>query len=181
MALVSVNILEGIRFYVSFACTFAFGELKLMEGSAKILSLIARDESQHLAITQHILKILKNEENDPDFLEIINESESEVYKLYEDAVDEERRWAKYLFKDGTMIGLNETLLCQYIEYMANKRMKAIGLKAIYDQKENPLPWTSNWLNSRNQQVAPMETEISSYLIGAIKQDTQMDSFDGFKL
>ena len=126
-ALVTVNILEGIRFYVSFACTFAFGELKLMEGSAKIISFIARDESQHLAITQHIIKNFKKGENDEEMLEVIKEEEEWMYEAYRDAVDEEKRWAQYLFKDGSMIGLNEKLLADYVEWVANKRMKAIGL------------------------------------------------------
>lgn len=182
-ALVTVNILEGIRFYVSFACTFAFGELKLMEGSAKIISFIARDESQHLAISQHIIKAYKNSENDPEMLEVINEEEDWMYDAYRNAVEEEKRWAEYLFKDGSMIGLNEKLLGDYVEWIANKRMKAIGLKPLYDirQSDNPLPWTSHWLNSSGLQNAPQETEIESYIIGGIKQDIENDTFDGFKL
>jgi len=182
-ALVTVNILEGIRFYVSFACTFAFGELKQMEGSAKIISFIARDESQHLAITQHIIKNYKNNENDKEMLEVIKEEEEWMYQAYREAVEEEKRWAQYLFKDGSMIGLNEKLLSDYVEWVANKRMKAIGLNAIYDIKpgDNPLPWTLHWLNSSGLQNAPQETEIESYVIGGIKQDMSGDMFNDFKL
>lgn len=182
LMLISINILEGIRFYVSFACSFAFGELKLMEGSAKILSLIARDESQHLAITQNILKLYRTQEGDQDFLDIIADSESLVYEMFDQAVEQEKRWAHYLFANGSMIGLNEPLLVQYVEYMANRRMKAIGLKPAYAQKDvNPLPWTTNWLSSGNKQVAPQETENSSYLIGSVKQDITTDTFKGFEL
>lgn len=183
MALISVNILEGIRFYVSFACTFAFGENKKMEGSAKILSFIARDESQHLAITQHILKNYKSYERDPLMLEIMDECEDEVYQLYDEALQEEKAWAKHLFSGGSMIGLNETLLCQFVEYMTNRRMKAIGLQARYAQgvNQNPLPWMANWLSSKGKQNAPQETEIESYLIGSIKQDVSTDTFKDFKL
>ena len=182
-ALVTVNILEGIRFYVSFACTFAFGELKQMEGSAKIISFIARDESQHLAISQHIIKNYKNNENDKEMLAVIDEEQEFMYDMYRQAVDEEKEWAKYLFKDGSMIGLNEKLLSDYVEWVANKRMKAIGLNAIYDIKpgDNPLPWTLHWLNSSGLQNAPQETEIESYVIGGIKQDVEKDSFAGFTL
>lgn len=182
-ALVTVNILEGIRFYVSFACTFAFGELKLMEGSAKIISFIARDESQHLAITQHIIKAYKNQENDQEMLDIIAEEEDWMYESYRKAVDEEKRWAQYLFKDGSMIGLNEKLLGDYVEWIANKRMKMVGLNPIYDIRpgDNPLPWTQHWLNSSGLQNAPQETEIESYIIGGIKQDIQNDTFKDFKL
>ena len=181
-AVANVNILEGIRFYVSFACSFAFGELKLMEGSAKIIGLIARDESQHLVITQNILNKWK-EGDDPDMKKISQEEEQWVYKTFENAVNQEKLWAEYLFKDGSMIGLNDKLLCQYVEWTANRRMKAIGLRPLYDipAKNNPLPWTSHWLNSREVQIAPQESEITSYLVGGIKSDVKPDTFSGFKL
>ena len=181
-AVANVNILEGIRFYVSFACSFAFGELKLMEGSAKIISLIARDENQHLAITQQILKNWRNGD-DPDMVEIAKEEEPWLVKTFERTVDEEKRWAEYLFKDGSMIGLNDKLLHQYVEWIANKRMKHIGIKPIYDVplKNNPLPWTQHWISSKGLQVAPQETEVESYIVGGIKQDVKKDTFSGFKL
>ena len=181
-AVANVNILEGIRFYVSFACSFAFGELKLMEGSAKIISLIARDENQHLAITQTILKNWRNGD-DPDMVQIAKEEEPWLIKTFERTVDEEKRWAEYLFKDGSMIGLNDKLLHQYVEWIANKRMKIVGLKPIYDipLKNNPLPWTQHWISSKGLQVAPQETEVESYIVGGIKQDVKKDTFSGFKL
>ena len=181
-SVINVNILEGIRFYVSFACTFAFGELKLMEGSSKIISLIARDESQHLVLTQTIIKNWQNGD-DPDITEIMKEEEDNVYDMYRQAVDEEKSWAEYLFKDGSMIGLNAKLLSSYVEYIANRRMRAIGLKPIFDtpMSNNPLPWTQHWLSSKGMQVAPQETEVESYMVGSIKQDVKKDSFAGFKL
>ena len=181
-AVSNVNILEGIRFYVSFACSFAFGELKLMEGSAKIISLIARDENQHLVITQNIINKWK-EGDDPEMKQIAQEEEQNVYAMFKRAVDEERHWAEYLFKEGSMIGLNDKLLCQYVEWIANRRMKAIGLKPIYDipAKNNPLPWTEHWISSKGLQVAPQETEVESYVVGGIKQDVKANTFSGFKL
>ena len=181
--LISINILEGIRFYVSFACSFGFGELRLMEGSAKIISLIARDESQHLAITQHIIKNYQKNEKDKVMLKVMKDCEQEVYDMYSTAVEEEKEWAKYLMKDGSMIGLSETLLGNYVEWIANKRLRAIGLKPIYDRpiRTNPLPWTQHWLSSRGLQNAPQETEIESYIIGGIKQDIKEDTFEKFKL
>ena len=181
-AILNVNILEGIRFYVSFACSFAFGELKLMEGSAKIISLIARDESQHLVLTQKIIKKW-DQGDDPVMIEIAQEEKENVIEMFKKAVDEEKEWANYLFKDGSMIGLNEKLLCQYVEWVANRRMKAIGLEPVYDVplKNNPLPWTEHWLNSKGQQNAPQETEIESYIVGGIKQDVESNTFSGFKL
>jgi len=181
LAMVSVNILEGLRFYVSFACSFGFGELKKLEGSAKIISFIARDESQHLAMSQRIINNWRDYENDKDFIKIIKETEKEVLQMYDDAVQQEKRWATYLFSKGSMIGLSEKLLHQFVEYMANRRMKAIQLTPAYDQKTNPLPWVDHWLNSKGTQNAPQETEIESYVIGGIKQDVQKDQFKKFKL
>ena len=181
-AVVNVNILEGIRFYVSFACSFAFGELKLMEGSAKIISLISRDEAQHLVLTQQILGKWA-QGDDPVMLQIIKEEKDRVTEMFVNAVNEEKAWAEYLFKDGSMIGLNAKLLGQYVEWIANRRMKAIGIDPIYDipLRNNPLPWTEHWLNSRGQQNAPQETEIESYVVGGIKQDVTSDTFKGFEL
>ena len=181
-AVANVNILEGIRFYVSFACSFAFGELKLMEGSAKIISLISRDENQHLVLTQQILNKWA-EGDDPAMVRIAEEEKSNTIDMFKKAVDEEKEWAEYLFKDGSMIGLNDKLLTQYVEWIANKRMKAIGLDPIYDVplSHNPLPWTQHWISSKGLQVAPQETEVESYVVGGIKQDIKKDSFAGFKL
>ena len=181
-AVANVNILEGIRFYVSFACSFAFGELKLMEGSAKIISLIARDENQHLAITQNILNNWRKGD-DPDMIDIMKEEEEWTYKQYDLCVNEEKKWADYLFKDGSMIGLNDKLLQQYVEWIANRRLKTIGLKPQYDipAAHNPLPWTQHWISSKGLQVAPQETEVESYVVGGIKQDVKKDTFSGFKL
>ena len=181
-AIANVNILEGIRFYVSFACSFAFGELKLMEGSAKIISLIARDENQHLALTQNIMNKWR-EGDDPEMQQIAKEEEEWVYAMFDRAVNEEKRWADYLFKDGSMIGLNDKLLQQYVEWIANRRLKAIGLKPQYDiaANNNPLPWTQHWISSKGLQVAPQETEVESYVVGGIRQDVKKDTFSGFKL
>ena len=181
-AVLNVNILEGIRFYVSFACSFAFGELKLMEGSAKIISLIARDESQHLALTQKIMYKWRKGD-DPIMKEIHEEEKENVVSMFKAAVDEEKDWANYLFSQGSIIGLNERLLSQYVEWIANRRMKALGIKPIYDipASNNPLPWTEHWLNSKGQQNAPQETEIESYVVGGIKQDVDAKTFAGFKL
>ena len=181
-AVTNVNILEGIRFYVSFACSFAFGELKLMEGSAKIISLIARDENQHLAITQNILNNWRKGD-DPEMVQIMKEEEDWTYRMFDKCVNEEKKWAEYLFKDGSMIGLNDKLLFQYVEWVANRRLRSIGMKPQYDRpiKNNPLPWTEHWISSKGLQVAPQETEVESYVVGGIKQDVKKDTFSGFKL
>ena len=178
--LMSVNILEGVRFYVSFACSWAFAELKKMEGNAKIIKLIARDENLHLASTQTLLKILPKD--DPDYIRIAKETEEECIQMFVDAVDQEKEWARYLFKDGSMIGLNTKLLDDYIEWICCKRMQAVSLKCPYTVPQaNPLPWTQKWIAGADVQVAPQETEISSYIIGGTKQDVGKDTFNGFSL
>ena len=180
LTLMSVNILEGVRFYVSFACSWAFAELKKMEGNAKIIKLIARDENLHLASTQMLLKLLKKD--DPDFAKIAVETEEECIKMFVDAVDQEKSWAEYLFKDGSMIGLNTQLLCDYVEWIATRRMINVGLKSPYNNvKNNPLPWTQAWISGAEVQVAPQETEITSYVSGGTKQDVSTDTFKGFSL
>ena len=181
-AVVNVYILEGIRFYVSFACSFAFGELKLLEGSAKVIGLIARDESQHMTITQNIINKWRDGD-DPDIIRIAKEEQDNIVEMFKQCVEEEKVWADYLFKDGSIIGLNAKLLQKYVEWTANRRMKSIGLKPIFDvpANNNPLPWTEHWLSSKGLQVAPQETEVESYVIGGIKQDVEKDTFAGFKL
>ncbi len=181
-AVANVYILEGIRFYVSFACSFAFAENKQMEGNAKIISLIARDESQHMTITQNILNKWK-EGDDPDMISIVKEEEENVYNMFKKCVEEEIIWADYLFKDGSMIGLNAKLLQKYVEWTANRRMKSIGMKPIFDvpANNNPLPWTQHWLSSKGLQVAPQETEVESYVIGGITQDVEENTFAAFEL
>ena len=181
-AMMNVNILEGIRFYVSFACSFAFGENKVMEGSAKIISLIARDENQHLVLTQNIINKWR-EGDDKEMQSIYHEEVDNSRQMFENAVNEEKAWAQYLFKDGSMIGLSERLLAEYVEWICNRRMKSIGLKPLYDRpaNNNPLPWTEHWIKSKGVQVAPQETEVESYVIGGIKQDIKENAFAGFKL
>ena len=179
LCLNSVNALEGIRFYVSFACSWAFAELKKMEGNAKIIKLIARDENVHLGSTQTLLKILP--QDDKDFVKIREETKEECEKMFLNAAKQERDWAEYLFKDGSMIGLNTELLCQYIDWLTCKRMTAVGLSCGIKTGSNPLPWTQKWIAGAEVQVAPQETEISSYVIGGTKQDVESDTFSGFTL
>jgi len=177
----SVNALEAVRFYVSFACTFAFAERELMEGNSKIIRLIARDENLHLTSTQHMLNIWAKGKDDPQMAQIAEECKEEAKQIFMKAVEQEKQWAHYLFQSGSMIGLNEDILCQYVEFIANERMSAIGLGKPYNVKSNPLPWMNNYLHSDNVQVAPQEAEISSYLVGQIDSEVSADDFDDFDL
>jgi len=179
LCLNNVNALEGIRFYVSFACSWAFAELKKMEGNAKIIKLIARDENVHLGSTQTLLKLLP--QDDPDYIRIKEETRAECELMFLAAAAQEKAWAHYLFKDGSMIGLNEQLLAQYVDWLTCKRMTAVGLDCGIKPGSNPLPWTAKWIAGAEVQVAPQETEISSYVIGGTKQDVDSNTFKGFSL
>ncbi|MBT3186370.1 class Ia ribonucleoside-diphosphate reductase subunit beta [Candidatus Thioglobus sp.] len=184
LTVMSVNILEAVRFYVSFACSFAFAERKVMEGNAKIIKMIARDEALHLTGTQHMLNLMRDGKDDPDMEKIAKECENEVIQMFKEACEQEKDWAEYLFRDGSMIGLNADILKQYLEYITNVRMNALGLKPIFDEHvTNPLPWINSWLDSDNVQVAPQETEITSYLVSAIDNTLEKDDtdFGDFKL
>lgn len=182
LCLMAVNVLEAIRFYVSFACSFAFAERKLMEGNAKIIKLIARDEALHLTSTQHMINILRSGRDDPEMEQIAKDCHEQSVEIFRAAAEQEKAWAGYLFKDGSMIGLNKDILCQYVEYITNLRMEAVGLPAIFpNAKSNPIPWINTWLSSDNVQVAPQETEISSYLVGQIDSDLSNSDFDDFEL
>jgi len=181
LAICSVNALEAIRFYVSFACSFAFAERELLEGNAKIIKLIARDESLHLTGTQTILNLWASGKDDPEMEEICREMKEQGRQVFLEVVDQEKEWAEYLFQDGSMIGLNAEILKQYIEYISNQRMTAIGLDAPFTIKSNPLPWINAYLSSDNVQVAPQETEISSYLVGQVDTSVSSDDFDDFDL
>jgi ribonucleoside-diphosphate reductase beta chain len=179
MCVNSVNALEGIRFYVSFACSWAFAELKKMEGNAKIIKLIARDENIHLGSTQTLIKLLP--QDDPDYAQIREETKEECERMFLAAAAQEKAWAEYLFKDGSMIGLNRQLLCDYVDWLTCKRMTAIGLNCGIKPGSNPLPWTAKWIAGAEVQVAPQEVELSSYIIGGTVQDVDSDTFKGFSL
>jgi len=179
LCLNAVNALEGVRFYVSFACSWAFAELKKMEGNAKIIKFIARDENLHLGSTTSILKLIVKD--DPQMARIAKQSEDEVLEIFQEVVDQEKKWAEYLFKDGSMIGLNANVLKDYVEWIAAKRCSAIGIKHKFKGGSNPLPWTQKWISGGDVQVAPQETEISSYIVGGVKKDVEKDTFKGFSL
>ena len=182
LCLMSVNALEAIRFYVSFACSFAFAERELMEGNAKIIKMIARDEALHLTGTQHMLNLMRTGQDDPEMAEIAAECEQACFEIFKEAAIQEKEWAGYLFQDGSMIGLNKDILCQYVEYITNLRMSAVGLQpAFAGTKQNPIPWINTWLSSDNVQVAPQEVEVSSYLVGQIDSEVNADDLGDFEL
>ena len=153
-----------------------------MEGNAKIIKMIARDEALHLTGTQHMLNLMRSGNDDPDMAEIAVECEQACFELFKEAALQEKEWAEYLFQDGSMIGLNKDILCQYVEYITNLRMAAVGLQpAFAGTKQNPIPWINTWLSSDNVQVAPQEVEVSSYLVGQIDSEVHADDLGDFEL
>lgn len=181
LCLATVNALEAVRFYVSFACSFAFAERELMEGNAKIIRLIARDEALHLNGTQQMLNLMRTGKDDPEMVAIAQECRNQVRQIFMDTAEQEKAWAAYLFKDGSMIGLNQQILSQYIEFITNQRMQNIGLDAPYAISSNPLPWMQTWLESDTVQVAPQEVELTTYLVGQIDASLDADALCDFDL
>ena len=179
-ALIATQIMEGLTFYVSFACSFYFGYRGKMEGNAKIINLISRDENLHVAITQNVIKYLRDNP-DEGFQSTYKKSEEKIYEFYRAAVEAEKEWADYLFSKGSLVGLTPESLKQYTEYLANNRLNSLGLKKLYDTKSNPLAgWLDSFYDSKKVQVAPQETEISSYVKG-VDNILNEESFDNFKL
>lgn len=175
----AVNALEGIRFYVSFACSWAFAEQGKMEGNAKIIKLIARDENLHLAATQQLIKLLPKD--DPDFAKIAEQERSYIVNMFKSVIDQEKKWAEYLFKDGAMLGLNYDILCATVDHFAHKRATAIGIGTEFKNVQNPVPWISKWIAGSDVQVAPQETQITSYTVGDTQMKVDKNTFAGFKL
>ena len=181
LCLMSVNVLEAIRFYVSFACSFAFAERGLMEGNAKIIKFIARDEQLHLSSTQHMINLIRTGQDDPEMAEIAEECKQDAADMFKEGAEQEKEWAEYLFKDGSMLGLNKDILCQYVEYITDVRVKAIGIDPIFNANKNPIPWMKTWLASDTVQVAPQEVEISSYLVGQVDSEVNVEDLGDFEL
>lgn len=181
LALMCINILEGMRFYVSFSCTFAFGERKIMEGSTKIMGFIARDEAQHLALTQNLIKMMREGADGDAWIDVIAECEDEAVQMFRDAAEQEKKWAEYLFEHGQMVGLNANVLSSYVDHLTYKRMRGVGLPPIVRSQRNPLGWMEKWLNSKGVQEAPQETEKESYMIGAVDSDVGDDDLDDLSL
>lgn len=176
----AINALEGIRFYVSFACSWAFAEQKKMEGNAKVIKFICRDENLHLMYTQTALKTLPKE--DPDFAKIRDELKDEASAMFISAIEQEKQWAKVLFSEGSMIGLTEEILCKFVEYIGHKRMNSVHLDSPYSPGQtNPLPWIDSWIGGASRQVAPQEAEVESYIIGGVRKDVNDEFFSGLKI
>ena len=175
LALIAANALEALRFYVSFACTFSFAERGLVEGSAKTIKLIQRDEAQHLALVQTILKLLPRD--DTDFIQIAGDLNGQARQIFDEAAEQERQWAKFLFTQGSIMGLNQKILEQYVDYLLVKRKHAAGLTSTQKSRlDHPIPWIEKWFGNSNIQVAPQEVEVASYLTSSLENDIDSEEF-----
>ncbi len=178
--LVSINALEAIRFYVSFACTFAFGERKLLEGNTKIMRFIARDEALHCEGTERMIRFMRTGREGLLWKEIAADEENVIYDTMKSVAEQEMNWADYLFKDGSMIGLNADILKTYVKYRTNLAMNRLGLKALFPEvTTDPLVWMNKWLLTDTLQIAPQEAEQSTYLVGQIDSTVDKASLSQF--
>jgi len=179
--ILAVNVMEGLVFYVSFACSFYFGYRGIMEGNAKIIKFIQRDESQHFAITQNLIKILRDDDRE-GFTSTVKKSEDKIYAYYEQAAKNEIEWAQYLFSKGSLLGLNADVLGGYAKWLCDNRLRSLGYKKLFNQKDNPISgWLDSYLDSSKVQVAPQETEISAYKIGARDTNITEEVFEDIEL
>lgn len=178
-----INALEAIRFYVSFACTFNFHKnMEIMEGNAKIMKFIARDEQLHLKGTQYIIRQLQLGTDGDEWVKIAKECEQEAVDIFMEVNRQEKDWAVHLFKDGDVPGLNTNSMWSFIDYLTVSRMKQCGLPCpITDAPvKHPYPWIREYLNSDNVQSAPQEVELSSYLVAQIDNDVDDKVMMSFK-
>jgi len=165
---VILNMFEGIRFFCTFVTNWSFSEQpeKLMAGSSNVFKLIARDEMVHLDVFQRVIKMLNTDESE-GFTEIAKDLEDEVYEMYATGYKEEMEWVEYLFSKGSpLIGMNEAILKQYMDYIFAVRLTNIGLdpkRLGLEVGENPLPWVDNYLDSTNVKSAPQEIESVNYV------------------
>lgn len=178
-----INALEAIRFYVSFACTFNFHKnMEIMEGNAKIMKFIARDEQLHLKGTQYIIRQLQSGTDGDEWVQIAKECEQEAVDIFMEVNSQEKEWAAHLFKDGTCPGINTQSMCAFVDYLTVSRMKQCGLPCpITDAPtKHPYPWIREYLNSDLVQAAPQEVEISSYLVAQIDNDVDQNVINSYK-
>lgn len=181
LCLVSINVLEAVRFYVSFACSFAFAERGLMRGNANIIKLIARDEALHLSGTQYILRKMQSGSEGEEFQNIAKECQKEAEQIFVQAVEQELNWVDYLFRDGEMVGLTRKNVKAYIYHLADKRMRSCGMASQYQVTANPIPWMNSYLTSMGNQSAPQETEVTTYLTNDLETQMGKQAFSACKL
>lgn len=158
--------LEAIRFMVSFATSLAMMENKIFIGNGNIICLILQDELLHTAWTAYILKQMVKD--DPDFAKIKAETVEEVYAIYDEVIKEEKDWAKYLCIKGPVIGMNEHILCDFVDFNAYEVLKEVGIEYRGKRvKSHPIPWFLKHKNIDSKQTALQESESVAYVLNAM--------------
>lgn len=177
LALFTTFMLESVRFFLSFSCSFSFAERGLMEGNAKIIKLIARDEALHTTAVQHVMGIYRNGQDDPEMTTLFNSLKEDFRAIARLTAEQEKEWADYLFSKGQMIGVSKETSYRYVEHLVDKNLAILGLEPIYNSPKNPYSWINTWLSSDSVQVAPQETEISSYVVGSLDSNVVQEERD----
>lgn len=173
MALHASYALEAFRFMVSFATSLAMVENKIFIGNGNIISLILQDELLHKGWTAYLINQVVKE--DSRFAQVKSECEAEVYQLYLDVIREEKEWADYLFKMGPVIGLNATVLKDFVDYTAVSALKEIGIRYNNSApKTTPIPWFNKHVDTSKKQTALQENESTNYVIGVMTDSIEYD-------
>ncbi len=172
LALIASYGLEAIRFMVSFSTSLGMTENRIFIGNGNIISLILADELLHTSATAWLINT--NVKDDPRFQQMKEDCKKEVNDMLLAVIDEEKGWAKYQFQKGTILGLNEQIMCAHVDWTAQERLRAIGVKYDAGIKSAPLPWFNKHLNTNKKQTALQENESVSYVVGAMTTEINYD-------
>jgi len=174
LALNASYALEALRFMVSFATSLAMVENRIFIGNGNIISLILQDEILHRDWTAWIINQVIKE--DPRFVQARDACADEVYSMYMDVIREEKAWADYLFSRGPVIGLNSSILKDFVDYTAAQALKEIGIK--YQEsapRTTPIPWFNKHVDTHKKQTALQENESTNYVIGVMSDQLDYDA------
>lgn len=172
LALIASYGLEAIRFTVSFATSLGMVENKIFIGNGNEIALILSDEMLHVDWTAYLINTVVKD--DPRFAQVAKETKKETYDMLMSVVEEEKAWAKYLFKEGSVIGLNERTMVTFVDWTAQNRLKEIGIKYDAGIRSTPVPWFNKHLNTNKKQTALQENESVAYIISSMSNEIVYD-------
>jgi ribonucleoside-diphosphate reductase beta chain len=158
------QILEGIYFYSGFTFIYTLARAGKMLSSAQMIRFIQRDEVTHLVLFQNIINTLKKERPELFTSELLEE----VYQMFRDAVELESNWGKYITQ-GQVLGLTDEILEQYIQYLADERLHAVGMNKLYNVS-NPIKWVDDFSKFNDQKTNFFEGTVSNYSKGSLQFD-----------
>jgi len=164
LAMFANQILEGIYFYSGFTAIYALARSGKMLGSAQMIRFIQRDEITHLLVFQNMINTVKKER--PELF--TNDVVEMAYEMFKEAVKLESGWGKYI-TNGQILGFNDEIIDQYIQYLADQRLKAVGLKPLYNVS-HPIKWVDKFSQFNEQKSNFFESTVSNYSKGSISFD-----------